>query len=157
MSDSDDADRGASAVIWLELVEDVFEIHRVALDAVEHATGVAPGWLRVLMLLHEAPQTRLPMSALSTALAMTSGGFTKLADRVERAGLIVRVPSALDRRVIFAELTPHGRASAQRAREVVNERLRGNVLSEFSALELAELHSRLRRVRDQTGSPATAS
>jgi len=40
----------------------------------------------VLVLLDEAPAGSLRMSELAAAVLMTSGGFTRLADRLERAG-----------------------------------------------------------------------
>ena len=59
-------------------------------------------YFAVLTLLLDSEDQRLPMSRIARDLAMTSGGFTKLADRMARDGLIDRRGSSGDRRVVFA-------------------------------------------------------
>lgn len=49
-------------------------------------------------------------SELASSSMLTSGGITFRLDRLESDGLIRRVPSDTDRRVVYAELTPAGRA-----------------------------------------------
>lgn len=48
---------------------------------------------------------RFKMADLAEALVVTRGGVTKIIDRMVGAGLVERVPSASDRRVIYAQLT----------------------------------------------------
>ncbi len=52
------------------------------------------------------PQT---MSALSRRLMVSNGNVTGVIDRLERAALVRRTPSAEDRRVQYIALTPKGR------------------------------------------------
>lgn len=74
-----------------------------------------PGpWFAVLHRLLRADDHRLPMSRLAKDLSITSGGFTKLADRMARDGLIDRRGSSGDRRVVYATLTPEGLELAHR-------------------------------------------
>ena len=70
----------------------------------------------------QAPDRRLPMTRLARDLTMTSGGFTKLADRMAREGLIDRRGSSDDRRVVYATLTDEGVQIAQRLRRGVRGR-----------------------------------
>ena len=56
------------------------------------------------------------MSQLAREVSLSSGGFTKLADRLERNGYLVRQACALDRRVTYATLTKKGLDLAEQAR-----------------------------------------
>ena len=132
--------------IWSDLVTSVSDVQEAILDRVVAETAVAPSWFPVVVLLLGAPTTRLPMSTLSAQLSMTSGGFTKLADRIENAGLIVRVPSSEDRRVVFAALTDHGIVVGRRAAEIADQQVRERVLTRFTGPELSDLRRRIATV-----------
>lgn len=56
------------------------------------------------------PPHRLTPTALADALLFTSGGLTKLLERLERAGLVSRERDEADRRVLLVCLTDAGRA-----------------------------------------------
>lgn len=51
---------------------------------------------------------RLSPTQLFRSLMMSSGGMTNRLDRLERAGLVRRVPDPRDRRSVQVELTEHG-------------------------------------------------
>lgn len=109
--------------------------------------GLPGQWFGVLRLLLEADEHRLPMSTLARNLRMTAGGFTKLADRMAREGLIDRRNSSADRRVVYAALTPRGHELAEDGVALYNaaldEHLRG-VLPETSLAQLADAARTLR-------------
>jgi DNA-binding MarR family transcriptional regulator len=116
--------------------------------------GVPAQWFAVLRLLHGADDHQLPMSALAREVSMTSGGFTKLADRMAREGLIDRRGSAHDRRVVNATLTGDGLRVATHALGVYLDALRDCVLGIVSADGLASVAAtlgRLRASRDASG------
>lgn len=69
----------------------------------------------VLALLGEAGPAGLRMSDLAKRRLMSSGGFTRLADRLERRGFIERRPAAEDGRGYVAVLTAKGRTLLRRA------------------------------------------
>ncbi|WP_345358029.1 MarR family transcriptional regulator [Saccharopolyspora cebuensis] len=69
----------------------------------------------VLALLGEAGRTGMRMSDLSQRSLMSSGGFTRLADRLEGRGLIERQRSPNDGRGFHAVLTRDGRALLRKA------------------------------------------
>ncbi|WP_421693726.1 MarR family winged helix-turn-helix transcriptional regulator [Aestuariivirga sp.] len=48
------------------------------------------------------------MSELSRLLLVSNGNATAVVDRLERDGLVRRVPSEQDRRTVFVALTPEG-------------------------------------------------
>lgn len=69
----------------------------------------------VLSLLGEAGREGMRMSDLAARRLMSTGGFTRLADRLERRGLIERRRSADDGRGSNAVLTKDGRAVLRKA------------------------------------------
>lgn len=115
-------------------------------DAVQHGFAMrleslemTLPYFAVLTLLLDSEDQRLPMSRIARDLAMTSGGFTKLADRMARDGLIDRRGSSGDRRVVFAALTESGQKMAHAALEVYQRYLRELVLPVVSKDELRSL------------------
>jgi DNA-binding MarR family transcriptional regulator len=68
-------------------------------------------WFEVLLRLSRCPGGELTMGELSEQLALTSGGVTRLVDRMSAAGYVERRPCATDRRVQFTAITPDGRAA----------------------------------------------
>ncbi|MEO8888125.1 MAG: MarR family transcriptional regulator [Jatrophihabitantaceae bacterium] len=119
--------------------------------------GVPAQWFAVLHLLLRAPDERLPMSRLARDLSMTSGGFTKLADRMARDGLIDRRGSSGDRRVVHAALTDRGREIGRDGVRIYAEAIRSRVLEAITTDDvqlMAELAERLRSAH--AGSAETA-
>jgi DNA-binding MarR family transcriptional regulator len=119
--------------------------------------GVSPQWFPVLDLLLAAPDHRLPMSTLARELAMTSGGFSKLADRMAAEELIDRRGASDDRRVVHATLTPAGLRAAKQARKAYMAALRRRV-SGVTGPELTAAAAVLTRLvgADGRGQPAVA-
>ncbi|WP_375502578.1 MarR family winged helix-turn-helix transcriptional regulator [uncultured Jatrophihabitans sp.] len=107
------------------------------LDEAVEAEGVPAQWFAVLHMLLAAPDHGLPMTVLARDLAMTSGGFTKLVDRMAKDGLLDRRGNATDRRVVHAALTEQGRNSARRAERVYLETLRESLLTHVRLADLA--------------------
>jgi DNA-binding MarR family transcriptional regulator len=70
----------------------------------------------VLLVLDNAPERRLRMSELATAVVLSQSGLTRLVDRLVRAGAVERTRCETDRRGLNAELTEAGRARLEEAR-----------------------------------------
>ena len=96
-------------------------------------------WFSVLHLLLNSVEHRLPMTSLARELSITTGGFTKLADRMAREGLIDRRGSSGDRRVVYATLTADGLLSAQKCEAQYREGLREHVADALTPSLLAAL------------------
>ncbi|WP_308258469.1 MarR family winged helix-turn-helix transcriptional regulator [Saccharothrix obliqua] len=62
----------------------------------------------VLVQLSEAPQYRLRMTELADAVLLSRSGVTRLVDRLERAGLVLRERADGDGRGVVAVLTSSG-------------------------------------------------
>jgi DNA-binding MarR family transcriptional regulator len=112
---------------WRAVVDAVTRAQHRLLDVVE-ASGVPAQWYAVLHLLLRAEGHRLPMSRLAREVSFTSGGFTKLADRMGREGLIDRRNSDGDRRIVYATLTPAGLTAARAAERIYVAALDDQVL-----------------------------
>jgi DNA-binding MarR family transcriptional regulator len=138
--------------VWNTVARGVSAVqHSLSLRAEE--SGISAPYVSVLLTLLDAEEHRMPMSRIAKDLAMTSGGFTKLADRMARDGLIDRRGSSGDRRVVFAALTEKGLEVGGAASELVQKVLREHVLVALSPDELttmAALGDRLRAVTDPT-------
>jgi DNA-binding MarR family transcriptional regulator len=119
-------------------------------EQVERETGLPAPSFFVLASLLRSSDRAVPLSTLARQVAFSSGGFTKVADRLEQAGLIERQPSACDRRVTNAALTPAGRAQAERAFAVYSAGLRELVLQRLSIKELRVLADHMSRLSGDT-------
>lgn len=108
---------------------------------------LAPASFDILIRLLRSPQTKLPMTRLATEAALSSGGFTKVADRLVAAKLIRREPSDSDRRVTYAVLTEYGQGVADNARRACAEILRRIVLSPLGPERSGALADAMRALR----------
>ncbi len=88
-------------------------------------------------------------SDLCKGISYDAGAMTRMLDRLEAKGLIRRMRSAQDRRLMHLELTDEGRAAYPRMREmsmaVANRFLRG-----FTRAEARQLESLLARMLENT-------
>src|SRR6202789_519724 len=76
----------------------------------EREVGIPLVWFDVLIHVGGAADGRLTMSRLSTEVALTTGGVTRLVDRMADAGLVSRQNCPSDRRSVHVILTPQGHA-----------------------------------------------
>jgi MarR family transcriptional regulator, 2-MHQ and catechol-resistance regulon repressor len=108
-------------------------------------------WFEVLLRVARSPEERLMMSELSAQLALTTGGVTRLVDRIVEAGYLERVPAAHDRRVIWAVVTPLGHEVVEHAAEVHAAELHAaelhEIFSGFTTKDRANLDTLLDRLR----------
>lgn len=126
------------------------------IDGILEKSGVPAHWFAVLQLLLQAKDHRLPMSVLAREVSMTSGGFTKLADRMARDGLIDRRGSSDDRRVVHAALSADGLRMAQQAGQVHRDALREYLLATITPAELSSAATTMRALAATLVDPAEA-
>ncbi len=105
----------------------------------------------VLLVLAQAPERRLPMSALAETTMLTRSGITRLIDGLVRAGLIERVSCARDARVSYAALTDTGLQTLRRAGESHAAGIRQLFLDHFAPGELEQLAHLLSRLPGAAG------
>jgi len=104
-------------------------------DAVGRALALGPADLRCLDWLVDGPKTA---GALATATGLRPAATTALIDRLEAKGLVERVRSETDRRVVHLRLTASGRDAAAKVPHVLaavnNDFLRGFSEAEWKQL-----------------------
>ncbi|MGW0633961.1 MarR family winged helix-turn-helix transcriptional regulator [Streptomyces sp. NPDC002758] len=147
--------RGASQSIDRELLDWwmlVMQGFHATQDALVHELterfNLGPGHADVLLRLLAASRYRMPMSRLAHEAGMSSGGFTKLADRLGAVGLARRVACEADRRVTYLELTGQGEDTAQAISQAVTQILRARVLTPLGRDGLGKLADAMRELRD---------
>ncbi|HZG48090.1 MAG TPA: MarR family transcriptional regulator [Thermoleophilaceae bacterium] len=111
-----------------------------ALDAeLVAAHGLPLSSYEVLLFLADSPDGRMRMAELADSVLLSRSGLTRLVDRLERDGLLNRVPCEQDARGFFAEVTPSGRKLFRAARRTHLDGVRERFLRHFSRDELRTL------------------
>ncbi len=108
----------------------------------------------VLVQLSEAPDQRLRMTELADRVLLSRSGLTRLADRLERDGLLERQACPSDARGTHAVLTDAGLA---RLRAAWPTHLRGvaeHVTGRLTAEEVGQLSGLLAKLVDDTAPAA---
>ena len=113
----------------------------------EEEHGLPLSHYEVLLYLSNAPGQRLRMSDLASSVLLSQSGVTRLVDRLERAGQVVRKPCGEDRRVLYAQLTEAGRSRLAEARPTHLAGVRARFLTHFDDAELDELAAAWARVQ----------
>ncbi|MCW2616327.1 MAG: transcriptional regulator, MarR family [Frankiales bacterium] len=107
----------------------------------------------VLVQLSEAPDRRLRMTELADRVLLSRSGLTRLADRLERDGLLARQACPSDARGTLAVLTDAG---LERLRAAWPTHLRGvaeHVTGKLTPDEVVQLSTLLGKLVDDGGSP----
>lgn len=122
---------------------------RGPIEAVFARHGLDVGEFDVLTsLMRAGAPYRLRPTELFTQLMISSGGLTDRLARLERAGLVTRVPSETDARSLLVELTPTGRARTETAfrEDMAVEAALLDGLTDDEHVALAKLLTRLAQV-----------
>jgi DNA-binding MarR family transcriptional regulator len=118
-----------------------------ALDAeLEQAHALPLSHYDVLIYLRAAPGRRLRMAELADSVLLSRSGVTRLVDRLEREGLLVRDTCTSDGRGCFAVLTDKGAELLSRARPTHLAGVRDRFLRHFSEDELVAMAEGWNRV-----------
>jgi DNA-binding MarR family transcriptional regulator len=117
------------------------------LDAdLEAETGIPMLWYGVLLMLGRSPHGYRPMNELINATAFTSGGVTRLVDRIERAGYVERLPCPTDRRIHYVGLTTSGRELLARATVVHLRGIQAYMIERLAVEEVDQLDTLLAKL-----------
>jgi len=127
-------------------------VHAAIVDVLgrelEQEAGLPLSWYDVLVQLTVAPDGRARMQDLAGAVILSKSGLTRLVDRMEAAGLVVRTSCPSDRRGTFAEITPAGTKALEGARPTHHRGIEEHFASHLGQRELAAL----RRATDKLSS-----
>src|SRR5882724_5986461 len=106
------------------------------------------GWYDVLWALESAAGHQLRMHELAEHVVLSRSNLTRLADRLQQAGLIDRAAASEDRRGAYCVVTAAGRALRKRMWPVYQaavERYFGAHISEREATQIGDVLTRVAR------------
>jgi DNA-binding MarR family transcriptional regulator len=82
--------------------------------------GITPQQYNVLRILRGAGADGIPTLTIGERMIEQTPGVTRLVDRLERKGLVVRVPCPKDRRRVFCKISPKGLDLLQELDDSIN-------------------------------------
>lgn len=109
------------------------------------ALGLDNAGYGILAALRRAGDAPITPTELARRRMMTSGGMTAALDRLERGGLVERLPNPADRRGSLVRLTAEGRTTIDEAVELQGEAER-RLLAPLARTEVDQLVGLLRRL-----------
>lgn len=115
--------------------------------SLDQRCGISGPFFEVLLRIGRSPGGRLTMSDLATQLGLTSGGTTRLVDRVVRAGLVERAACPDDRRVQWVLLSDAGDRKLDEALTVHLQNLQHELIDRLEPAELEVLERALDKLR----------
>jgi DNA-binding MarR family transcriptional regulator len=108
-----------------------------ALDAeMEAAHGLPLTSYEVLIQLADSPERKMRMCDLADSVLLSRSGMSRLVDRLERDGLLMRCACTHDARGAFACITEAGLELLEQARPTHVAGIRRRFLAQFSEDEL---------------------
>ena len=110
-------------------------------------TTMGGSFFEVLLRIGRSPGHRLTMSELACQLGLTSGGATRLVDRVVDAGLVERASCPTDRRVQWVVLTPVGEQKLDEGLSIHLDDLQREMIDRLDPEELETLERALDKLR----------
>lgn len=128
------------------LIEAYSTLDRQLGRSLEEACDIPHAWFEVLLRISRAEGGQVSMGVLAQQVALTSGGITRMLDRMISAGLVRRIPCPTDRRVSFAALTEQGKTTLDSAARVHAADLR-KAFADFTPTDLSTLDELLDRLR----------
>jgi len=132
-------DSSGTARVAAALSEVAARLDRELADALEAECTLPLVWFDVLRRIDATAEGFIALGRLAEEIVLSTGGVTRLVDRMEVAGLIERSACPTDRRSTFVKLTADGAALFASASAVYarrSEELIAGVLGERRAADL---------------------
>jgi MarR family transcriptional regulator, organic hydroperoxide resistance regulator len=117
-----------------------------ALELLLRPYGITPTQYNVLRILRGAGDAGLPTLAIRDRMVEEAAGITRLLDKLESAGHVIRERSTPDRRQVLCHITPKGEAlitTLDGPMDAANQRA-GSNLDDAERQELIELLGAIR-------------
>ncbi len=131
-------------------------VERVLKTELKRRSGMSHTWFDALIRIALTPEKAITMGELCALTSLSSGGMTRLIDRLVEAGYVERRGSSADRRVQLAAITASGAKALDAAALVHSANIREHFTGKLSARELETFLSMLDRIRIE-GSPSCSS
>ena len=91
-----------------KMIEAQSRLERLFGTRLETECGISHSWFEILLRVGRSSDRKLRMSDLANQVALTTGGITRVMDRMIEAGFLERAADPKDRRVQYAQLTSAG-------------------------------------------------
>jgi DNA-binding MarR family transcriptional regulator len=130
---------------WRLYFESALALVDVLDTELERDADIPLRWYDVLVQLEESPDG-IPMNALADRILYSKSGFTRVVDRMEEAGLVLRVRPEHDRRTILVVVTEKGTETMQRARRHHRDGIERHFSQHLSDNEIKALTRALEKI-----------
>lgn len=136
---------------WINLHQTVRVIQQRIEERLRTEDDLSWAELELLMRLRIATDHPLQMSEIAAQLVGSPSGTTRIADRLEKDGLIVRETPRENRRIVRVLLTEKGRKVLAAADETFRSALQETFGDHLSDAEVAEFRRQLRTLLERNG------
>jgi MarR family transcriptional regulator, 2-MHQ and catechol-resistance regulon repressor len=127
-------------------LEALTRLNHVFDRSLREQVGLGQGWFEALLRI-ERSGGAMTMGTLAEQVALTSGGVTRLVDRLVEVGFAERRNCATDRRVQYVAITDAGRSALEAAMEIHLVDLQREFIDRVSPEELAVVVAVMDRLR----------
>ena len=138
-------------VAWLNLEQTCRVIETVLGERLRAEAGLSGAEYEVLFRLQVAGERPLQMSEIADQLLASPSGITRIADRLDRDGLITREIPAQNRRIVRARLNEHGRSVLAKADRTFRDVLQQSFSGHLADADVTSLRRILRKVLEGNG------
>ena len=139
---------GAEARAWGGFLSTHSRLSRRLEERLRRGSGLSHAEYEVLLRLFGSEDGRLRIQTLAENSLLTHSGISRLIDRLEGAGLVMRAEAQEDKRGAYAVLTDDGRAHFEDAARQHTALVHDLFLSHFSEDELETMASFWKRLED---------
>ena len=136
---------------WINLHQTVRVIQARIEERLRAEADLSWPEFEVLMRLQVSSGHPLQMSEIAAQLVGSPSGTTRIADRLEKDGLIVRETPRENRRIVRVLLTDRGKMVLARADETFRTALQETFGDHLTDTEVAELRRELRKLLESNG------
>src|SRR5260370_2599033 len=136
---------------WINLHQTARVIQAKIEERLRASTDLSWAEFELLMRLEVSSARRLQMSEIAAQLVGSPSGTTRIADRLERDGLIVRETPRENRRIVRVQLTQRGRHVLAEADETFRIALQETFRDHLTERQLSDLRGVLRKLLKQNG------
>ncbi len=155
MTDTDRL-KAEEMLLWSSLGRLVHALPRALEDDMTRATGLSMTDFAALLTLSEAPDHRLRMSELATAIGLTPSRITRVVDALRAHGLVDKERHGADARGNLAVLTDAGHDRLKAAQPAHLRIARRRVLEHVPADLVSVVAQALKTITDATTGPLKA-
>jgi DNA-binding MarR family transcriptional regulator len=136
---------------WINLHQTARIIEARLEERLRIETDLSWAEFELLMRLQVAATRPLQMSEIATQLVGSPSGTTRIADRLEKDGLIVRETPRENRRIVRVHLTDRGKKVLATADETFRTALQETFGEHLSDAEVSDLRKSLRTLLEKNG------